>query len=84
MAIASTGLNEKTLKRLKMPYENASNLDKVKRLYRNVSVMCNVIRSLQLIDVYMMHSVIDLYNCIEKLAKASLKESNKRIEDDEA
>ncbi len=64
--------------------KNASNLDKVKRLYRNVSVMCNVIRSLQLIDVYMMHSVIDLYNCIEKLAKASLKESNKRIEDDEA
>lgn len=54
--------------------KNASKVDTVKRVYRNVNVICNVIRSLQLIDIYMMQSNIELYKVVEKICKLSLRD----------
>lgn len=54
--------------------KNASKVDTIKRVYRNVNVICNVIRSLQLIDIYMMQSNIELYKVVEKICKLSLRD----------
>ena len=62
--------------------KNESNVNRIKRVYRNISIMTNVIRSLQIIDIYMMQSNIELYKVVEKIAKLSLKEPNKKDEEE--